>query len=185
MLRRSSLPLRVALRAHRSKPSSSPLHVTNQRGQFGTSSKQAEDAKPQSFKSQLYESTQQRLKRERAEQERFSQFQTQSPGGRYAALTFGMFTVLKTLVMTTRPLLPLKKINKNRLVLIVTSSIGFLLRWSLLPRDSKTPESSHLVHYSAVRFAALRTQCFHIKSSGCLGRFRRDSWERVCLDKFV
>lgn len=82
--------MRVALRAHRSKPSSSPLHVTNQRGQFGTSSKQAEDAKPQSFKSQLYESTQQRLKRERAEQERFSQFQTQSPGGRYAALTFAL-----------------------------------------------------------------------------------------------
>ena len=43
----------------------------------------------QSFKSQLYESTQQRLKRERAEQEKFAQFQTQSPGGRSAALVFG------------------------------------------------------------------------------------------------
>jgi D-lactate dehydrogenase (cytochrome) len=43
-----------------------------------------------SFKSQLYESTQQRLKRERAEQEKFAQYQTQSPGGRAAALAFGM-----------------------------------------------------------------------------------------------
>ncbi|EAW10867.1 D-lactate dehydrogenase (cytochrome) [Aspergillus clavatus NRRL 1] len=46
--------------------------------------------KSQSFKKQLYESTQQRLKRERAEQERFAQYQTQSPGGRYAALTFAL-----------------------------------------------------------------------------------------------
>ncbi|KAF7167938.1 hypothetical protein CNMCM5623_001152 [Aspergillus felis] len=46
--------------------------------------------KSQSFKNQLYESTQQRLKRERAEQERFSQYQTQSPGGRYAALMFAL-----------------------------------------------------------------------------------------------
>jgi D-lactate dehydrogenase (cytochrome) len=43
----------------------------------------------QSFKGQLYESTQQRIKRERAEQERFSQYQTQSSGARYAGLTFG------------------------------------------------------------------------------------------------
>jgi D-lactate dehydrogenase (cytochrome) len=43
----------------------------------------------QSFKSQLYESTQQRLKRERAEQEKFAQLQTQSPAGRSAALVFG------------------------------------------------------------------------------------------------
>ncbi|KAJ5225122.1 hypothetical protein N7468_006347 [Penicillium chermesinum] len=39
----------------------------------------------QSFKSQLYESTQQRLKRERAEQERFAQYQTRSSTGQYAA----------------------------------------------------------------------------------------------------
>ncbi|KAN0075008.1 hypothetical protein V8E54_007619 [Elaphomyces granulatus] len=45
---------------------------------------------PPSFKGQLYESTQQRLKRERAERERFSGHQAQSPGGRYAALTFAL-----------------------------------------------------------------------------------------------
>ncbi|KAJ5876118.1 Vanillyl-alcohol oxidase C-terminal subdomain 2 [Penicillium soppii] len=44
----------------------------------------------QSFKSQLYESTQQRLKRERAEQEKFAQLQTQSPAGRSAALVFAL-----------------------------------------------------------------------------------------------
>ncbi|KAH8431201.1 FAD-binding oxidoreductase [Aspergillus melleus] len=44
----------------------------------------------QSFKTQLYESTQQRLKRERAEQERHAQYQTQSQGGRYAAFLFAL-----------------------------------------------------------------------------------------------
>ena len=48
------------------------------------------DEKPQPFKNQLYESTQQRLRRERAEQERYAQYQTQSQGGRYAAMMFGM-----------------------------------------------------------------------------------------------
>lgn len=57
---------------------------------FSISSRCLADEKQQgSFKSQLYESTQQRLKRERAEQERFSQYQTESPGGRYAAMMFG------------------------------------------------------------------------------------------------
>lgn len=55
---------------------------------FASSAKQAKEN--QSFKSQLYESTQQRLKRERAEQEKFAQYQTQSPAGRSAALVFGM-----------------------------------------------------------------------------------------------
>ncbi|KAF9882982.1 D-lactate ferricytochrome c oxidoreductase [Aspergillus nanangensis] len=58
--------------------------------QFGVSTQHSSDEKSQSFKSQLYESTQQRLKRERAEQERYSQYQTQSQGGRYAALMFAL-----------------------------------------------------------------------------------------------
>ncbi|KAH1660194.1 hypothetical protein KXX15_001984 [Aspergillus fumigatus] len=57
---------------------------------FRTTARISANDKPQSFKNQLYESTQQRLRRERAEQERFSQYQTQSPGGRYAALTFAL-----------------------------------------------------------------------------------------------
>ncbi|KAJ5096268.1 Vanillyl-alcohol oxidase [Penicillium alfredii] len=57
---------------------------------FALSARRANDKPQQSFKSQLYESTQQRLKRERAEQERFAQYQTQSPGGRYAALVFAL-----------------------------------------------------------------------------------------------
>ncbi|KAJ5807521.1 Vanillyl-alcohol oxidase C-terminal subdomain 2 [Penicillium robsamsonii] len=55
---------------------------------FAASAKQAKENA--SFKSQLYESTQQRLKRERAEQEKFAQYQTQSPGGRSAALVFAL-----------------------------------------------------------------------------------------------
>lgn len=56
--------------------------------QFSASTRYRADEKG-SFKGQLYESTAQRLKRERAEQERFAQYQTQSPGARYTALLFG------------------------------------------------------------------------------------------------
>ncbi|KAJ5659079.1 hypothetical protein N7507_005530 [Penicillium longicatenatum] len=79
-----SIALRGALRSLRARP-----HLPQQR-LFGASARyQANEKAQASFKSQLYESTQQRLKRERAEQERFAQYQTQSPGGRYAALVFG------------------------------------------------------------------------------------------------
>lgn len=56
--------------------------------QFTASTCCRKEEKP-SFKGQLYESTHQRLLRERAEQERFAQYQTQSPAARYVALTFG------------------------------------------------------------------------------------------------
>lgn len=64
--------------------------VELQRRVFCKSTRYASEEKSQSFKHQLYESTQQRLKRERAEQERYSEYQTQSQGGRYAAMMFGM-----------------------------------------------------------------------------------------------
>jgi D-lactate dehydrogenase (cytochrome) len=74
------------MRSLRARPASARFL---QQRQFGASATQAKEN--QSFKSQLYESTQQRLKRERAEQERFAQYQqTQSPAGRSAALVFGM-----------------------------------------------------------------------------------------------
>ncbi|KAJ5731027.1 uncharacterized protein N7483_005535 [Penicillium malachiteum] len=81
MLRQTSIALRGALR-------SSPARPLQQRF-FGASARYYANEKA-SFKSQLYESTQQRLQRERAEQERFAQFQTQSSGGRYAALVFAL-----------------------------------------------------------------------------------------------
>lgn len=73
-----------ALRGLRANPSSRLLRL------FSVSPVRPNEKPQQSFKSQLYESTQQRLKRERTEQERFAQYQTQSLGGRYAALMFGM-----------------------------------------------------------------------------------------------
>lgn len=73
---------------------------------FSLSSRCLDEKQQASFKSQLYESTQQRLKRERAEQERFAQYQTESPGGRYAAMMFGMHArlafVSRVLVLTPR-----------------------------------------------------------------------------------
>lgn len=92
MVRPGVFPLRVALRAARPNPACSSVQrqqLANQQRAFGISARRNIDEKNQSFKNQLYESTQQRLKRERAEQERFSQYQTQSSGGRYAALMFG------------------------------------------------------------------------------------------------
>lgn len=88
MLRPSALPLRAVLRAARPRPIY--IQFANQQRLFGASVRRQADDKSHSFKNQLYESTQQRLKRERAEQERFAQYQTQSPGGRYAAMMFGM-----------------------------------------------------------------------------------------------
>lgn len=76
--------LRGALNSIRARPA-----VPQQR-LFSVSSRCHANDKQTSFKSQLYESTQQRLQRERAEQERYAQYQTQSPGGRYAAMLFGM-----------------------------------------------------------------------------------------------
>ncbi|KAL2214849.1 proteins the FAD binding domain-containing protein [Thermoascus aurantiacus ATCC 26904] len=94
MFRSSSFPSRAVLQAARPKPAKSghvavQRHATYLQRYFGASAQHWKE-KTQSFKSQLYESTQQRLKRERAEQERFAQYQTQSPGGRYAALIFAL-----------------------------------------------------------------------------------------------
>jgi D-lactate dehydrogenase (cytochrome) len=86
MVQFNALALQGAMRSIRTRPVSARLL---QYRQFAASTKQAKEN--QSFKSQLYESTQQRLKRERAEQEKFAQYQTQSPAGRSAALVFGMF----------------------------------------------------------------------------------------------
>ncbi|KAJ5929714.1 hypothetical protein N7454_006664 [Penicillium verhagenii] len=85
MVHPHSIALRGALRNLRARPAP-------QQRFFGASARYQASEKPQqaSFKSQLYESTQSRLKRERAEQERFAKYQTQSPGGRYAALVFAL-----------------------------------------------------------------------------------------------
>ncbi|KAL4770933.1 hypothetical protein BDW60DRAFT_70261 [Aspergillus nidulans var. acristatus] len=69
----------------------SRMHLLHQRRNIQNSRQyQYADEKPQPFKNQLYESTQQRLRRERAEQERYAQYQTQSQGGRYAAMMFAL-----------------------------------------------------------------------------------------------
>ncbi|KAI5308471.1 hypothetical protein KEM55_005615, partial [Ascosphaera atra] len=52
---------------------------------FSRSTRQAKEA--DDFKGQLYESTRQRLQREREAQKRFAQGQEQSPGYKYVATT--------------------------------------------------------------------------------------------------
>jgi D-lactate dehydrogenase (cytochrome) len=91
MVRPHSCVLRGALRTIQSRP---PTGLSQQRLFAASARCRANEKEKQqaSFKSQLYESTQQRLKRERAEQERYAQYQTQSSGGRYAAMMFGMTT---------------------------------------------------------------------------------------------
>ncbi|KAJ5698241.1 D-lactate dehydrogenase [Penicillium macrosclerotiorum] len=86
MIRPNCTALRGALRSAQFRPSALSHH-----GLFAASVRcYANEKQQQSFKSQLYESTQQRLKRERAEQERFSEYQNQSSGGRYAAMMFAL-----------------------------------------------------------------------------------------------
>lgn len=86
MVRPPTPALREAIRNIRSRP----VSALSQQRLFGASARCLANEKQASFKSQLYESTQQRLKRERAEQERFAQYQPQSAGGRYAALVFSV-----------------------------------------------------------------------------------------------
>ncbi|KAL4753359.1 hypothetical protein BDW72DRAFT_31447 [Aspergillus terricola var. indicus] len=84
----------------------SRMHLLRQRRNFHNSGQyQFADEKPQPFKNQLYESTQQRLRRERAEQERYAQYQIQSQGGRYAAMMFALifFTTGAYWLGSTRP----------------------------------------------------------------------------------
>ncbi|KAL4743087.1 hypothetical protein BDV11DRAFT_179559 [Aspergillus similis] len=84
----------------------SRMHLLHQRRSFQNSRQyKSADEKPQPFKNQLYESTQQRLRRERAEQERYAQYQTQSQGGRYAAMMFALifFTTGAYWLGSTRP----------------------------------------------------------------------------------
>ncbi|KAL6230816.1 hypothetical protein BDW75DRAFT_221692 [Aspergillus navahoensis] len=81
-------PFRPILRASQQP---SRMYLLHQRRGFHNSRRcRLADEKPQPFKNQLYESTQQRLRRERAEQERYAQYQTQSQGGRYAAMMFAL-----------------------------------------------------------------------------------------------
>ncbi|KAI9705910.1 MAG: D-lactate ferricytochrome c oxidoreductase [Candelina mexicana] len=78
-LRESATPLRCIRRK-------SPLSI-NPRAPQRLHSTAKDDAK-KSFRGQLYESTAQRIERERAEQRRFAQRRGESSGGRYAAITF-------------------------------------------------------------------------------------------------
>lgn len=81
--------IRAVLRGLRARPALVPHRS------FGVTARcLAEKPHQHSFKSQLYESTQQRLKRERAEQERFSRYQTQSTGGQYLTVIFGKCAIL-------------------------------------------------------------------------------------------
>ncbi|KAE8387176.1 hypothetical protein BDV23DRAFT_161600 [Aspergillus alliaceus] len=92
MVNPSVIRLRGTLRALQSRIyyPTVPRLLTQQQRHYRSSAPNFDDRRPQSFKNQLYESTQQRLKRERAEQDRYAQFQTQSQGGRYAALMFAL-----------------------------------------------------------------------------------------------
>ncbi|KAL2864870.1 FAD-binding oxidoreductase [Aspergillus lucknowensis] len=83
---RAFRPILPALRP----PNSRTLLLPTRRGFHASSCSWFADERPQSFKNQLYESTQQRLRRERAEQERYAQYQAQSQGGRYAAMMFAL-----------------------------------------------------------------------------------------------
>ncbi|KAK2736272.1 D-lactate ferricytochrome c oxidoreductase [Myotisia sp. PD_48] len=79
----------------RSPVTSSITSSKNSSRRSFTASTQCRDAekKSSSFKGQLYESTQQRLVRERAELDRYAQMQKESPSIRYAAMTI---TILVT-----------------------------------------------------------------------------------------
>ncbi|KAL3472411.1 hypothetical protein BJX99DRAFT_215332 [Aspergillus californicus] len=90
MVRHNTMrPFRPILRALQQSNSRTAL-LHQRRGFQASSQYRSADEKPQPFKNQLYESTHQRLRRERAEQERYAQYQHESQGGRHAALMFAL-----------------------------------------------------------------------------------------------
>lgn len=81
-------------------------HPRHQRRWFRASSSCGQDEKPRPFKSQLHDSTQQRMNRERSEQERFSGHHTHvSRGARSAAITFSLvlFSAVSYYLGTQKP----------------------------------------------------------------------------------
>lgn len=83
-----------------------------------------------SFKGQLYESTSQRLQRERAEQARFAKERGESKGGRNAAITFGKLSSIHDVEH--------RLMACSRLLLI----LNMLLSW-----DPPTSRSGYNVYY--------------------------------------
>jgi D-lactate dehydrogenase (cytochrome) len=97
-MRYSTLPIKAGVQRLGRLPSSQHARNAFFLNRKFSCSRQIREEPKGNFQGQLYESTKQRLKRERAEQERYSQYQTQSPGARYAALLFGMNVPLFRLV---------------------------------------------------------------------------------------
>jgi D-lactate dehydrogenase (cytochrome) len=82
-------PSAALLASLRASPSLSPfcLRAGSTRFRYLSTEQKPEEGK--SFKGQLYESTQVRVERERAERARYSKNRNEASGGRAPALTFG------------------------------------------------------------------------------------------------
>lgn len=153
MVRASTPALREALRCVRPRP----VSALSQQRLFGASARCLANDKQASFKSQLYESTQQRLKRERAEQERYAQYQPQSAGGRYAALMFGM-----SHGPDPGPD-PDPGPSLTRL-----SSFGLFLDRCILPGLPQACLPSQVVDHHSRRSRPAEAQCVPVQSAGCM-----------------
>ena len=117
-----------------------------------SSASSQEDQK--SFKGQLYESTYQRLERERAEQRRFAKERGQSSGSRTAATTFGDAVFACNLSGLTS--------NSLR-----CDSVELLLPWIL-----ECIYPFYRIDHATGFDGATQTQHFSVQFTSRLGRFR-------------
>ena len=129
-----------------------------------------------SFRGQLYESTAQRLARERAEEARFAEARNAAGNStlRLFATTFGMQGPHS---WPSRLGVP-----RNR-QLISLSSHSRRLRDKLLLRHPRTKRTPHNFHHTSRCGPAAKTRYARLGDASCVGGLCADSRERKCIYK--
>ncbi|KAH8692442.1 D-lactate dehydrogenase [Talaromyces proteolyticus] len=162
-MRYSTLPIKSGIQCLRRQPPHHARHLFPLSRQF-TSTRQPREEQRPSFKGQLYESTQQRLKRERAEQEKYSQYHTASSGGRYAALLFVLvfFSTggyyLGTLKPAPPPTSSTTTLSNLQPVRHDTSSSNLQAAWAdfvnIVGKDNVSTDENNLNSHSGSEFSS-------------------------------
>jgi hypothetical protein len=118
-----------------------------------------------SFKGQLYESTSNRLQKERIERARFAKERNEGASGRNWSITFGIS--------------PLHSVP--RIILIRWDSNSSNCRHSLLPRHEIHNQTLHSFHCPSLSNHPPQTQHLRSEFRGCMDGLCRDRREGECL----
>lgn len=145
---------------------SPPRLAGQQRRSFRTGQSRPEETR--SFRGQLYESTAQRLARERADESQFIE-NRQKMGPSKALQTFALTIRGSDFVFSNWP------------QELMRCSLLRRLRHRLLSGLYPSKSSSADVHHTIIRLTSSNTRCSRYRSSGRVGRFCEHSWQGECL----